>query len=56
MNAMASASRNAEGMLRDLKMRYNRVRQDAITREMIEVSSGARSQKRKKKTIIKKNV
>ena len=48
MNAMASASHNAEEMLRDLKTRYNRVRQAAITREMIEISSGARSLRRQR--------
>lgn len=48
MTAMSSASRNADEMLRELKLRYNRVRQAAITREMTEITSGARALKRKR--------
>ena len=43
MAAMSSASRNADEMLRDLKLRYNRMRQAAITREMTEITAGART-------------
>ena len=47
MTAMSAAGRNAEEMLRELRLRYNRVRQAAITREMTEITSGARALKRK---------
>ena len=49
MNAMSGASNNAEEMLRELRLRYNGLRQAAITREMTEISSGA-SALRKSKT------
>ena len=48
MTAMDSANRNAEKLLDDLTVQYNRVRQTAITQEITEVTSGARSQKRKR--------
>ena len=32
---------NADELLRDLKLKYNRARQDAITKELIEITSGA---------------
>ena len=38
---MDSATTNAEEMLDYLKLKYNRARQDAITRELIEFTSGA---------------
>lgn len=41
MVAMDSATTNAEEMLGELKLRYNRARQDAITKELIEITSGA---------------
>lgn len=41
MVAMDSATTNAEEMLGDLKLKYNRARQDAITKELIEITSGA---------------
>lgn len=41
MVAMDSATSNADEMLNNLKLTYNRVRQDAITRELIEITSGA---------------
>lgn len=47
MNAMDSANRNAEKLLEELKVKYNHVRQSAITQEITEISSGARSMKRK---------
>ncbi len=45
MTAMDSANRNAENLLGDLSLEYNRVRQAAITQEITEVSAGARAQK-----------
>lgn len=47
MTAMNSANQNAQSILDDLSIEYNRVRQAAITQEIIEVSSGAKAQKRK---------
>lgn len=48
MTAMDSASRNAEKMLSELQMNYNRVRQTAITQEITEIAAGARAQKARK--------
>ncbi len=48
MNAMSTAGKNAEDMLKRLKMEYNSVRQAAITREMIEISAGAKALKAKR--------
>ena len=48
MTAMDSASRNAEKMLSELQMNYNRVRQSAITQEITEIAAGARAQKARK--------
>ncbi|MBQ7161840.1 MAG: ATP synthase F1 subunit gamma [Clostridia bacterium] len=48
MEAMSAAGRNADEMLRELKLRYNRVRQAAITREMTEITSGARALRKNK--------
>ena len=45
MRAMDSANRNAEKILADLTMAYNRVRQSAITQEITEVSAGAKAQR-----------
>ena len=47
--AMEAATDNANEMLRELSILYNRVRQTAITQEITEVISGARAQKCKKK-------
>ena len=47
MNAMDSANRNAQKLLDDLSVKYNHVRQSAITQEITEISSGAKSMKRK---------
>lgn len=47
MTAMNSANDNAQKLLDDLSVQYNRVRQAAITQEITEVSSGAKAQKRK---------
>lgn len=41
MSAMDSASRNAGEMIRKLTLQYNRTRQAAITKELIEIISGA---------------
>lgn len=41
MTAMESASRNAGEMIRKLQLDYNRMRQAQITRELIEIISGA---------------
>ena len=41
MTAMDGASRNADTMIRALQMRYNRMRQHYITKELIEIISGA---------------
>ncbi len=50
MMAMQSASDNADKILNDLSIQYNRVRQAAITQEITEVISGAKAQKKKHKT------
>ena len=41
MVAMDNATNNASDLLKDLKLKYNRARQDAITKELIEITSGA---------------
>lgn len=41
MVAMDNATNNADELLRDLRLKYNRARQDAITKEIIEITSGA---------------
>jgi F-type H+-transporting ATPase subunit gamma len=41
MVAMDNATSNASELIRDLKLKYNRARQDAITKELIEITSGA---------------
>ena len=45
MIAMKSATDNADGMLEQLSLECNRARQEAITQEITEISSGARAQK-----------
>ena len=45
MAAMDSANQNAEKLLGDLSLEYNRVRQSAITQEITEISAGARAQR-----------
>lgn len=49
MMAMDAATKNADKMLRELSILYNRVRQSAITQEITEVIGGAKALKRKKK-------
>jgi F-type H+-transporting ATPase subunit gamma len=41
MTAMDNATRNAGDMINSLSMTYNRARQAAITREVVEIISGA---------------
>ena len=41
MTAMDNATRNAGEMINKLTLRYNRTRQAAITKELIEIISGA---------------
>lgn len=49
MMAMQSATDNAQTMLNELSIQYNRVRQAAITQEITEVIGGAKALKNKKK-------
>lgn len=53
MMAMDSANKNAGKLLDELTLEYNHVRQNAITQEITEVSSGAKA-KRKKMLMMKK--
>jgi len=41
MTAMSKASENADELLKDLKLSYNKARQEAITSEILEIVSGA---------------
>ena len=41
MTAMSAASKNAEEMINNLTVSYNKARQSAITQEITEVVSGA---------------
>ena len=45
MTAMDKASENAGEMLKDLKLAYNRTRQAAITKEILEIVAGAEALK-----------
>ena len=45
MTAMSAASNNAEEMITNLTVSYNKARQGAITQELIEIVSGASAQK-----------
>lgn len=45
MTAMSAASKNAEEMINNLTVSYNKARQSAITQELIEIVSGASVQK-----------
>lgn len=49
MNAMNSANQNADKILAELSLEYNRVRQAAITQEITEVSAGAKAMRNKRK-------
>ena len=48
MKAMQSAGENAEEMIRQLRLKYNGMRQDEITREITEISSGAKALREKR--------
>ena len=48
MTAMKAANDNAEELLNNLSVEYNRVRQEAITQEITEVAGGARAQRKKR--------
>ncbi len=50
MTAMSTAGKNADDMLKELKIRYNSLRQAAITREMTEITSGAQAQRAARRT------
>jgi F-type H+-transporting ATPase subunit gamma len=41
MTAMDSATNNAEEMINDLGLKYNRARQSSITQELTEIIAGA---------------
>ena len=41
MVAMENATTNAQDMIKDLKLQFNKARQTAITTEMLEIVSGA---------------
>jgi F-type H+-transporting ATPase subunit gamma len=45
MTAMENATNNAKKMIADLTLKYNRVRQAAITKELMEIVSGAEALK-----------
>ena len=45
MTAMDKATENAGEMLKDLKLTYNRTRQAAITKEILEIVAGAEALK-----------
>ena len=47
MVAMLGADNNADEILSELSLEYNRVRQAAITQEITEITSGAKAMKRK---------
>ena len=48
MVAMQAATDNAEAMLKELSIEYNRLRPAAITQEITEVIGGAKALKKKK--------
>ena len=45
MTAMSKATDNAHELLKDLKLEYNKARQDAITKELIEIANGVEALK-----------
>jgi len=45
MTAMDNATTNAKELIRTLQLTYNRERQAAITKEILEIVSGANAQK-----------
>ncbi|MBQ9606316.1 MAG: ATP synthase F1 subunit gamma [Lachnospiraceae bacterium] len=48
MNAMDEADQNANELMAELRLEYNHARQGKITREITEISAGARALKKKK--------
>ena len=50
MSAMSSANDNAQKIISELSVQYNRLRQADITREITEVTAGARAQKMRRKS------
>ena len=48
MTAMQSAGKNAEEMLSRLRLQYHSLRQAAITREMTEITAGAKALRAKR--------
>lgn len=52
MTAMQTAGNNAEDVLKILEAEYNSIRQASITREMTEITSGARALKNKRRDSI----
>ena len=44
MSAMKAANDNAEKLMGELSVQYNRMRQAAITQQITEVAAGARAQ------------
>lgn len=45
MTAMETATRNADELLVNLKLQFNRARQEAITKEILEIVGGAEALK-----------
>ena len=45
MSAMDSATNNANDILADLNLKFNRIRQTMITQEISEIVGGAEAQK-----------
>ena len=45
MSAMESATKNAEEMIGSLTLQYNRARQAYVTKELLEIVSGAEALK-----------
>lgn len=45
MTAMETASKNASDLIKELDLQYNRARQEAITKEILEIVSGAEALK-----------
>ena len=43
MTAMESATRNSEELIESLTLQYNRARQAAITKELVEIVTGAQA-------------
>jgi F-type H+-transporting ATPase subunit gamma len=46
MTAMSNATENAKELIRDLTLSYNKERQASITKELLEIVSGAEALKK----------